>query len=76
MMFNRILQQIACTSSRVPSPACLIDRLLDRIETLSRFVMPANTDNPPYGDAGDRNAPRAIGVVARNDGRTGVVHLN
>ena len=40
-MFNRILQRIARASLRVPSPACLIDRLLDRIEILSHSVLAA-----------------------------------
>jgi hypothetical protein len=44
-MFNQILQQIQRTSSRVPTPACLVDRFLDRVETWGRSVLPAKTGN-------------------------------
>lgn len=44
-MFNQVLQQIQRTSSRVPTPACLVDRFLDRVETWSRLVLPAKAGN-------------------------------
>ena len=69
-MFNQILQHIQRTSSRVPSPVCLIDGLLDQIETLSRAILPASADNPSHRNADDRSAPRPVRVVARSTGHS------
>ncbi len=47
-MINQKMQPNQGRSLWFLNPGCLIDRLLDRIEELSSFVLPAKADNPPY----------------------------
>ena len=46
-MLNQTTQPSQRTRLWFLSPACLIDRFLDYIEELSRFVLPAKADNLP-----------------------------
>jgi hypothetical protein len=50
-MINQMMDHRQGTRSSVLSPSCLIDRLLDQIEKLSGFVVPAKADNPSCTDA-------------------------
>jgi hypothetical protein len=46
-MLNQTMQHGQRTRLWFLIPGCLIDRLLDHIEKLSSFVLPARAANPP-----------------------------
>jgi hypothetical protein len=50
-MINQMMEHRQGTRSWVLSPSCLIDRLLDQIEKLSAFVLPAKAGSASYMDA-------------------------
>jgi hypothetical protein len=49
MLNKQTMERMQRTTSWVLSPGRSIDRLLDYIETLSSFVLPAQADNPARG---------------------------
>jgi hypothetical protein len=47
-MLNRIMTHVRDLRAWAANPVALIDRFLDHLDTLSRFVLPAPADNPAY----------------------------
>ena len=47
-MLNQIMKHVRDLPSWVVSPASLIDRLLDHLDKLHSFVLPAAVNNPSY----------------------------
>jgi hypothetical protein len=47
-MLKRIMTHVGDLRAWAASPATLIDRFLDHLDKLNRFVLPAPADNPAY----------------------------
>jgi hypothetical protein len=47
-MLNRIVTHVRMLRAWAASPATLVDRFLDHLDKLHRFVVPAAADNPSY----------------------------
>jgi hypothetical protein len=50
-MINQQIEHRQRTHAWVLSPGSLIDRLLDHIERLGNFILPARVDTPSYREA-------------------------
>jgi hypothetical protein len=55
-MLNQTMQPNRGTGLWFLSAACLIDKLLDRLEGFSRFVLPVQADGLPYRAVADLEA--------------------
>jgi hypothetical protein len=47
-MLNRIMVHVRDLRAWAANPATLLDRFLDHLDKLHRFVLPAMADNPAY----------------------------